>query len=69
MKQKSDRTKQLTQLAYNTMRPLMLSILSDLDKAELGNKAAAQRVRVNTIRLERVAKDYRKHSVISHRIR
>lgn len=45
------------------MRGLLEEIVADLAKAERGNKAAAQRVRVNTIRLEKTAKLYRKESV------
>jgi len=45
------------------MRNLLNEIHIDLGKAEGGNRAAAQRVRVNTIRLEKLAKHYRKTSV------
>ena len=44
---------------------LMPKGTSDLTKAVGGNKAAAQRVRVNTVALEKVAKLYRKESVSS----
>lgn len=43
------------------MRDLLESIQRDLDKAERGNKAAAQRVRTDSIKLEKVAKVYRKN--------
>ncbi|MFN0065863.1 MAG: histone [Chlamydiales bacterium] len=46
-----------------TMRELLDMIQKDMDKAEAGNKAAAQRVRTNSIKLEKVAKVYRKESV------
>ncbi|MFZ0564806.1 MAG: histone [Chlamydiales bacterium] len=42
-------------------------IQADLDKAEAGNKAAAQRVRTNTIKFEKMAKLYRKESVKSEK--
>ena len=45
------------------MTGLLESIQADLAKAEAGNKAAAQRVRTHTIRLEKVAKVYRKESI------
>jgi hypothetical protein len=42
----------------------LLSALSkDLHKAVKGNKAASQRVRTGTIKLEKTAKKYRKESV------
>lgn len=42
----------------------MLSRIShDLQKAENGNKAAAQRVRTTTVRFEKLAKTYRKESI------
>lgn len=46
-----------------TMRSLLECIQADLDKAEAGNKAAAQRVRTCSIKLEKAAKLYRKESV------
>jgi len=46
-----------------TMRSLLEAIQGDLDKAEAGNKAAAQRVRTNSIKLEKTAKLYRKESI------
>jgi len=45
------------------IRGLLEEISTDLGKAERGNKAAAQRVRVNTICLEKTSKLYRKESV------
>ena len=50
------------------MRSLLGSISTDLEKASRGNKAAAQRVRVNTVKLEKVAKNYRKESVADERL-
>lgn len=45
------------------MRNLLLQITEDLDKADNGNKAASQRVRTGTVKLEKVAKHYRKESI------
>ncbi len=42
---------------------LLLNLSKDLVKVGRGNKAAAQRVRVGTIRLEKVGKQFRKESV------
>ena len=42
---------------------LIHRISQDLAKTEHGNKAAAQRVRTGTIRLEKIAKHFRKESV------
>ena len=38
-------------------------LLKDLDKGLTGNKAASQRARVNTVKLEKLAKIYRKESL------
>lgn len=46
-----------------TMGELIQAISQDLQKASEGNKAAAQRVRTTSIKLEKVAKLYRKESV------
>lgn len=45
------------------LRSLLEHVQNDMDKAEAGNKAAAQRVRTNSIRLEKVAKLFRKESI------
>ncbi len=42
---------------------LLTSLTKDLMKVGRGNKSAAQRVRVGTIRLEKVGKQFRKESV------
>ena len=47
----------------NKIKNLLSEITSDLEKAERGNKAAAQRVRTGTICLEKTAKLYRKESI------
>lgn len=46
-----------------SMKECMDMIAQDLEKAQEGNKAAAQRVRINTIKFEKAAKLYRKESV------
>ncbi|NGX27240.1 MAG: Histone H1-like protein HC1 [Chlamydiae bacterium] len=45
------------------MKKLLLVISHDLEKAGRGNKAAAQRVRTNTIKFAKTAKQYRKESI------
>jgi len=45
------------------MRNLLAQITEDLEKADNGNKAASQRVRTGTVKLEKVAKFYRKESI------
>lgn len=47
----------------NHMKDLLNRITQDLSKAEGGNKAASQRVRTNTVRLEKIGKTYRKESI------
>ena len=49
------------------MRELLAGISVDLEKSVGGNKAASQRVRTGTIRLEKVAKNYRKESISSEK--
>ncbi len=49
------------------LESLLLTVAKDLEKAGRGNKAAAQRVRVGTIRLERIAKIFRKESVAAEK--
>lgn len=49
------------------MRDLLCAISVDLEKSASGNKAAAQRVRTGTIRLEKIAKHYRKESISSEK--
>ena len=51
------------QTTINHLKDLLGKITSDLHKAEGGNKAASQRVRTMTVRLEKVAKGYRKDSI------
>lgn len=45
------------------MRELLGALSVDLEKGANGNKAAAQRVRTGSIRLEKTAKLYRKESI------
>lgn len=45
------------------MRDLLGNITHDLEKADGGNKAASQRVRTGTVKLEKLAKTYRKESI------
>lgn len=51
----------------NEMRNLLAGIQSDLEKAVGGNKAASQRVRTGTVSLEKVAKRYRKESIVTEK--
>lgn len=46
-----------------SIKKLLSHISHDIEKAEKGNKAASQRVRTNTVRLEKLAKLYRKESI------
>ncbi len=51
----------------NQLSHLLESISKDLVKANRGYKAAAQRVRTGTVKLEKLAKIYRKESVVAER--
>lgn len=46
---------------------LLMALSRDLGKVQRGNKAAAQRVRVGTIKLEKLAKRFRKESVTAEK--
>src|SRR3984885_2083069 len=46
------------------LKGLLAEITHDLEKGDRGNKAAAQRVRTGTVKLEKVAKLYRKESIL-----
>ena len=48
---------------YKHLKDLLTAINHDLDKAENGNKAASQRVRTGTVKLEKIAKLFRKESI------
>lgn len=45
------------------MQELLELMLEDLEKAKRGNKTAAQRVRVLSVTLSKVAKEFRKESI------
>lgn len=45
------------------VRGCLAALVIDLEKAAGGNKAASQRVRTGTIKLEKIAKKYRKDSI------
>lgn len=49
------------------MRDLLSGIVHDLEKADGGNKAASQRVRTGSVKLEKLAKMYRKESIKSEK--
>lgn len=49
------------------MKDLLANITQDLEKADGGNKAASQRVRTGTVKLEKIAKLYRKDSIKSEK--
>jgi hypothetical protein len=49
------------------LKDLLNSIVHDLEKADGGNKAASQRVRTGTVKLEKIAKLYRKESIKSEK--
>lgn len=53
---------------YKHLKDLLVGITHDLDKAENGNKAASQRVRTGTVKLEKIAKLYRKESIKSEKL-
>lgn len=47
----------------NHLNQLLHALIKDLTKVSRGNKTAAQRVRTGTIKLEKIAKLFRKESV------
>lgn len=47
------------------MKSLLSDIIMDLEKTENGNKAASQRVRTGTVKLEKIAKTFRKESIVA----
>lgn len=51
------------------VKQLLQDLQFDLEKASSGNKAAAQRVRTGTVKLEKVAKLYRKESIADEKKR
>lgn len=52
---------------FTQMEELLSNITADLDKSKKGNKAASQRVRTGTVKLEKVAKLFRKESIASEK--
>lgn len=52
---------------FKQMRELLSNITQDLEKSENGNKAASQRVRTGTVKLEKTAKMFRKESISSEK--
>lgn len=52
---------------FKHLRELLTNIQADLEKSENGNKAASQRVRTGTVKLEKIAKAYRKESIQSEK--
>lgn len=51
----------------NQLEFLLTGLTRDLVKVTRGNRAAAQRVRVKTIHLEKVGKQFRKESVAAEK--
>jgi hypothetical protein len=49
------------------MKDLLCQISCDIEKSDGGNKAASQRVRTGTVKLEKIAKRYRKESIQSEK--
>lgn len=49
------------------LRALLAQVTQDLEKSTLGNKAASQRVRTGTVKLEKIAKHFRKESIIAEK--
>jgi hypothetical protein len=46
---------------------LLVGLAKDLQKVSRGNRAAAQRVRVGTLHMEKVGKQFRKESVAAEK--
>lgn len=53
---------------HKHLKDLLVTITHDLEKADSGNKAASQRVRTGTVKLEKVAKAYRKESIKAEKL-
>lgn len=49
------------------LNTVLTKVVMDLSKVYKGNKSAAQRVRVGTINLEKIAKRFRKESVAAEK--
>jgi hypothetical protein len=52
----------------NALKKHVQELHHDLEKATAGVKAAAQRVRIGTIRLSKIAKVYRKESIAAEKL-
>ncbi len=52
---------------YKHLKELLSNITSDIEKSEEGNKAASQRVRTGTVKLEKLAKLFRKESIATEK--
>lgn len=52
---------------FKNLRDLLNNITADLEKSENGNKAASQRVRTGTVKLEKIAKLFRKESIANEK--
>lgn len=52
----------------NQMSHLLAALEKDLIKVQRGNKAAAQRVRIGTIKLSKIGKGFRKESMQAEKI-
>lgn len=52
----------------NQLQTLLEGVTKDLEKGAKGNKAASQRVRTGTVKLEKIAKLFRKQSVANEKI-
>ena len=51
----------------NQMTDLLEGLRRDLIKVQRGNKAAAQRVRIGTIKLTKIGKGFRKESMLAEK--
>ena len=49
------------------LEQILVSIVKELPKVGKGNKSAAQRVRVGTLKLEKMGKQFRKESVFAEK--
>lgn len=49
------------------LESLLDGLSQDLSKVHRGNRSAAQRVRVNTVKLEKVAKQFRRESLLAEK--
>lgn len=52
----------------NQLQALLEGVTKDLEKGSRGNKAASQRVRTGTVKLEKIAKLFRKQSVANEKL-